>query len=119
MEVGDENLELGQKFRAGDVDLAIKRETTEIKGVKKNCQKRARVLKMKSCVTSQALQNMLQELLSNVAHLVFVPSVPQTKKHACSVSDILLSQSSIRHWPTFKELIFLVGKPTCQQTNAV
>lgn len=35
MEVGDVSLELAQKFRAGDVDLAIKRETTEIKGVKK------------------------------------------------------------------------------------
>lgn len=109
------SLELGQKFRAGDVDLAIKRETTEIKGVKKNCQKRAGVLKMKPCVTSQALQNMLQELLSNVAHLVFVSSVPQTKKCACSVSDILLPQSLIRLWLTFKELIFVVGKPTCKQ----
>ena len=42
VEVGDVSLELGQKFRAGDVDLAIKRETTEIKGVrKKNCQKKS------------------------------------------------------------------------------
>lgn len=62
---------------------------------------------MKSWVTSQALQNMLQELLSNVAHLV--SSVPHTEKRACSVSDILLPQRSIRHWLTFKELIFLVG----------
>ena len=110
VEVGDMSLELGQKFRAGDGDLAIKSETTEIKGVEKNCQKRARVLKMKSWVTSQALQNMLQELLSDVAH---------TEKRACSVSDILLPQRSIRHWLTFKELIFLVGKPPCKQTNAV
>lgn len=72
MEVEDVSLELGQKFRAGDVDLAIKRETTEIKGVKKKkiAKKRAGVLKMESCVTSQALQNMLRELLSNVADLV-------------------------------------------------
>lgn len=36
------SLELGQKFRAGDVDLAIKRETTEIKGVKKKLPKKSR-----------------------------------------------------------------------------
>ena len=71
MEVGDVSLELGQKFRAGDVDLAIKRETTEIKGVrKKNCQKKSRGAN----VTSQALQNMLRELLSNVADLVYFSS---------------------------------------------
>ena len=40
VEVGDVSLELGQKFRAGDVDLAIKRETTEIKGVKKKLPKK-------------------------------------------------------------------------------
>lgn len=33
------SLELGQKFRAGDGDLAIKSETTEIKGVEKNAKK--------------------------------------------------------------------------------
>ena len=41
VEVGDVSLELGQKFRAGDVDLAIKRETTEIKGVKKILPKKS------------------------------------------------------------------------------
>lgn len=30
----DASLEVGEKFRAGDVDVVIRRKTTEIKGLK-------------------------------------------------------------------------------------
>lgn len=78
------------------------------------------MLKTESCVTSQAVQNSFQEeSLSNFAYLLLVSLVPQSEKYAGFVSNILLPQRSVRHWPTFKELIFLVGKPTYGQTDTI
>lgn len=74
-------------------------------------------MKMKFCMTSQTVQNMFEELLSNFAHLVLVSSVLQSEKCDCYVLDILLPQRSIRHWFSFKELILPLGKLTYGQTN--
>lgn len=74
------------------------------------------MLKMESCMNSQAVP-MFQELPSSFACLLLVYLVPQSDKCACYVSDILLPQRSIRHWPAFKELIFLVEKLTYGQTH--